>query len=324
MSTTPTAKRTQDLARTIEQAECAQLRQQMDALARLIPSADPIVLDLQCGGVAVLAPTIASPRFNYATGLEGDSEPTEESIRSIEALYFAHNRPAIIRLQPGTSRWVFAALQARGFTLAAFVDVYVRSLSDISLGEMPPSSAAAAAGVVGDSANQIIRVTPAITPEDRERFIVACADGFEGGDGSSRERYETMARITASARKTQLYLVWIDDCVAGSGAVHYLDLPATGERVAYVELGSIRPQFRSQGVAAAAARAQLVDAKREGAQWVYAIVKQGNKSADLCRKLGFRLLHNKPILKKQPPPRVDQENGKAELRGEKLALIADL
>lgn len=281
------AGRTRALACLIEQAGCTKIQHSLKACRHLYPTGKTDALALPCGGVAGLAMSVPDiQRINHACGLAMNGDPVDEaSVRMIEDLYFSHGLPTIIIIFPWVPSAALQVLAARGFSASFFINTYVCSLEDTTDAKKRETPSVVSISIMKQS--------------QYEGFIKYSAAGFNGGV-MSNEQNESVARLATLTPKKLLYLATVDGIAAGTSMMQFFDTES-GELVAYSGLTSTLPGFRGRGVASALASVQLKDAKRNGCRWIYSMGEVGNKNAEVQERLGFRLLHTKPVFAKMLP-----------------------
>lgn len=208
----------------------------------------------------------------------GMREPIHaDDLDAVEAFYRRRGLRAEIELCAFTDRSLIALVNARGYQIDRFRNIYVR-VPEL----LPPDPTSAVR----------ITVTDAGDPLRAEACALLAAQGFAGHDRplAADDINRVLATIGLQRPGASGYTAWIDDQPAGAGAM------AIAGDVAVLYSASTLPAFRRRGVQTALLRARIDAAARAGCAWISVMADPDSKSARNIQRAGFALAYTKLVV----------------------------
>jgi GNAT superfamily N-acetyltransferase len=189
---------------------------------------------------------------------------------------FFHTRGAMARIDlcpladPSLVTW----LNAQGYQLAAFKNVWVLTISDGDVFPPPPES---------------LTVRLVDGSQEKDLWVRTVSQGFTGQETLAPEDL-VIARPSFHMSTATPFLAWLDGEPAGGATM------ATYQGLAAFFSASTRPAFRGRGVQTALLHARLEAAAAMGCDLVTVQTTPGSSSQRNVERLGFRLAYTKPTL----------------------------
>jgi ribosomal protein S18 acetylase RimI-like enzyme len=277
---------TGSLARRIERAEAALMRDGVGAAARRTGSDRAFVVEIR-GGVAAFSEPDCP--FNKVTGLGFGGVPDESELSAIERRYAQRGCPVMVELSSFADPEIGRVLTRRGYELIGYENV-----SGLLLENGPATAAAAPEnGLTIDRA----------LGDDAERWLDAVITGFlhqDTYDGlASHESYarDIIQRATedmAAAPGFERYIARREGAVAGGASFRSF------EGVAQLCGSATLPEHRRRGVQSALLRHRLAEATRRACDVAVVTTQPGSKSQENVQRFGFALLYVRAVLRKDP------------------------
>lgn len=261
------------LARRLEDAEAEGTADCARHMAARDPgcgaSVEPIA-----GGLAISVGT-GSP-LNKCTGLGLHGPVTAADLDRIETFFRPSGR-VVIDLCPIADQSLLDLLLARGYGVAEFENILVRSLRD----GLPAD----------DGYGRDVQIRPA-RPDEAELWARIVGQGFAGDVPVSDESIR-FGMSFFGAGKSRPYLAFVDGKPAAGGGM--------GVRDGLVSLfgAATVPEFRNRGVQTAMIRARLAAAA--GCDLARTCTRPGTTSQRNAERLGFRVAYTKPQLVRNLP-----------------------
>ncbi|MFZ6647932.1 GNAT family N-acetyltransferase [Undibacterium sp. TJN25] len=266
---------TPQLAQRLERAEAQHLARQVETYAELYPGQRARTIAI-AGGMAALTIGAFGRKLNHVTGFGLGASASLDELAALEAAYAAHGLATEIDVCPYADAEALKLLAARGYSVNAFSNTYIKSLDDAGAAFHPAS------GV------EIVHVTA----ENAAEFFNACVAGFSV---QMQQRplalLEALARIAMARSDTRLYLAIVDGNVAGSAGLGLIE--PEGTAVAHLYIASTLPAYRGRGIQQALLQARLLDAQREGFALASITARPSNVSARNALRAGFELAYTK-------------------------------
>lgn len=263
-----------DLARRLEAAEATLSRNFAEALTRLRPDRDVVILPAAGGWVLFAGP--GSP-MTEAKGMAMDGPITDDDLDRLDALYRGRGVRARVSACPLADASLWEGLGRRGYRPIEFETVLYRTLAE----DDPPTT-----GI-----DPAIEVRPA-RPEESERYLQAVFPNFlpEGLTEEARELSEVMF----GSEGMYPFLALVDGRDAGGGAL------LVHEGVALLAGAATLPAFRRRGVQAAVQAARIDLARRLGCNLLTQMAQPGGSSQRNAERRGMRVAYTKVILARDP------------------------
>lgn len=284
---------TLDAIHHIEEAHMIHLSRQVEISIQLFPEESISLHPVVSGGVAALTTPFLGQQINRTLGLGMKGPVTDIDIRHLENLHLDANLSPTILLCPYADPSALQVLAVRGYGVDSFLNIYARSLHDLSLDfdmDVNPESIEYPFGLD----TKVVRA-PA-TDTGMAAFINNSVAGFKDG-GKALTLLRNLAEMAALRTDTILYLAKIDGQIAGCGALALIETEYG--RVAHMYIDSTTPSFRGRGIQRALIRARMLDAKRLGYNFVTIHANPGVGTGRNAEKEGFRLAFTKPIFTKR-------------------------
>jgi len=269
-----------DLARRIEQAECALLADAADATAQSRPDHAPWTRELG-GGLAVFSGG-ASP-LDKVAGLGFGELPSDTDLASVESRFSTAGVPVRIEASTLASPELFELLAKRGYRLLEFEHVL-----GFDLGSDPADSPPAAGIAVRD-----------VTARPGRVWLDTIVDGFMNPDGVGVASADAFARaeleqvlddMTSSARFTRYAAFVEQDAPAGAASMR-----VDGD-IAQLSGAATVPAHRRRGVQRALLDHRLQIARRQNCQLAVVTTSPGSQSQRNLQRRGFALLYARAVL----------------------------
>ena len=271
----PTISVTPELAYRLERAEARHLARQVETYAQLRPGQSARVIHI-AGGVAALTAGAFGRKLNHVTGFGLATSAAEDELAALEGQYAAMGLATEVDICPYVDTGALQLLAARGYTVNAFSNTYVKLLGD---------SAPASPAVSGVDIQTI-------TAADADSFFTACIAGFlMQANTRPLALLEALARIAMARDDTRLYVARVDGKIAGSAGLGLID--PEGEAVAHLYIASTLPEYRGRGIQQALLHARLADARQAGFSLASITARPGNTSARNALRAGFELAYTK-------------------------------
>ncbi len=273
---------TPELAHRLERAEAQHLALQVETHARLQPGQGAGIIPI-AGGVAALTSGAFGRKLNHVTGFGLGKSASEDELASLEKRYAARGLATEIDICPYVDTGALQLLAARGYTVNAFSNTYVKLLDDSILAPTV-SGTQIKAGV----AVEIEKVSAA----NADSFFAACVAGFSV---QAHQRpvvlLQALAQIAMARGDTRLYIARVDGKIAGSGGLGLID--PEGAAVAHLYIASTLPEYRGRGIQQALLQARLMDARQAGYTLASITARPSNTSARNALRAGFELAYTK-------------------------------
>ncbi|MBL8861034.1 MAG: GNAT family N-acetyltransferase [Planctomycetes bacterium] len=271
-----------DVARRIERAERALIEDSTVELGRA--GAEVLVLPL-AGGVAACS-GVDSPLTKVA-GLGFEGVPTGDDLARVEREFHARGAAVQVELASLAEASVTEALSARGYVLAGFENLLMRTLRpDERWPDRPEISIERSGADTLDGWLDTL-VSAFASPD---------AQGVVAHESFPRAALERVVRAMSGARGTTRYLARRDGVVAGSASLRV----DTAMRVAQLCGAGTLPEHRRRGVQRALLERRLADAARAGCELAVVTTAPGSKSQENAQRAGFELAYVRAILRLPP------------------------
>ncbi|GAD99748.1 predicted protein [Paecilomyces variotii No. 5] len=272
-----------------EYAEAIHLHRQAEICQRLFSDRNVLILPI-AGGTAIRTLSSFSWKLNRIAGLGMRRHVLlEKDLRDVQSTFASLDLYPQIHLCPLSDPSALRVLSSCGYTVSAFVNVYVCFLDDSSR-----------VGRIDDYRNRDSGATDVVISkamtDQAETFIQASIAGFRD-NGRSPELLGVLAQIASLREDTHLYFAKIGDQIVGTAALAVMNTPH-GE-VAHLYLDSTAAEYRGKGVHRAMIEARLFDAKQLGVGFASLATTPGSGSARNAEKAGFSLAYTKAIFTKQ-------------------------
>lgn len=263
---------TDALARRLETAEavdaagCAEAQSNLDVTSGA--SVKPVA-----GGVAVFC-GVGSP-LTHALGIGMHGPVTADDLDDIEL--FFEERGAIVTLDvcPHADVSLRELVSQRGYRVAEFVNVLVRSL-------------AAESGIEEVTSNVPVH---AAGPDEHEFYIAAVIGGFFGRRNLTAEEMQ-LGSILFHMPCTTAFLATVEGSTAGGGGL------SVRNKVASLFGDATLPEYRNRGVHAAVIRARMAAGAAQGCDVATAGAIPGSGSQRNYERLGFHVAYTKVTMVK--------------------------
>lgn len=278
----PAISITPALACRLERAEALHLARQVETCAQLQPGIAARVISI-AGGMAALTAGAYGRKLNHVTGFGLGCAVAGHELAALEAAYAAQGLATEIDICPYVDADALKLLAARGYSVNAFSNTYVKALEAPCLASPP------------DCGVQV----EAVSAANADAFFSACIAGFSV---QAHQRplalLEILARIAMAREDTRLYIARVDGQIAGSAGLALID-PA-GAAVAHLYIASTLPAYRGRGIQQALLQARLADARHAGFSLASITARPANTSARNAVRAGFELAYTKSTFAKAP------------------------
>ena len=258
-----------DLARRLEDADAWFKVAYAEAQATLDPAIGA-TSEAVGGGYAAYVGS-RSP-LSRAVGLGMHGPVSADEMQQVERFFHTRDAVARVDLCPLANLSLVTWLNAHGYQLADFKNVWVLPLSDANTFPLPES----------------LTVRPADGSEEG-LWVQTVSQGFTGQETLAPEDL-SIARPTFQMSTVTPFLAWLDGEPAGGAAM------ATYQGLAAFFSASTRPAFRGRGVQTALLHARLAAAVAAGCDLVTVQTTPGSDSQRNVERLDFRLAYTKPTL----------------------------
>ncbi len=253
------------------------------ALARRISQGDirlmallagsPSAVERIGGGCAIFAGA-ASP-LTHACGLGLAGPVSEAELERMEEFFFSQGANSSVEVNPLADPSLREALDRRGYRLAEFENVLIRSA------DLPPA-------VFCPPSIQVSRCLP----QQQDLWALLTARGFFDRDEVTAEE---LAIGSVLFQASQCFLAAVDGTPGGTAAL------AIFSGAAYCFADSTVPAMRGRGVQAALIRERLRDAAGRGCDLVTACTAPGTQSQRNYERLGFQVAYTKVGMWRERP-----------------------
>ncbi|WP_353190114.1 GNAT family N-acetyltransferase [Pandoraea pnomenusa] len=269
-----------EVAHALEFVEASHLARQVAMFRSLTQRDDAYALNV-CGGMAALTDRVFGRKLNHVTGLGMGATVDAEAIRQLEDAYHVRALDVEIDVCPHADPSTLAVLSARGYTVNAFSNTYVRGLEGDDVDLPPPD------GVEIVTDRSIVDGL----------FVPNSVAAFET-QATPRPRVllETLAKIALARTDTTRFIALLDGRVAGTAGVSVIDSPMG--KVAHLYIASTHPAYRGRGVQLALIRARLAAARAAGCVMASVTARAQNVSARNTERAGFALAYTKATFAK--------------------------
>jgi GNAT superfamily N-acetyltransferase len=263
-----------DMAQRLEEADMIHLARQVESCTEIFPDRG-LCTHSPGNGLAAITLPLFGRKLNHVVGFGTAGPVSGDDIAVFEELYARNNIAGEVDLCPHADVTALEVLATRGYTVNAWINTYVRTLTDEDLEEP----------TIGHRID-VCR----IVSEDRDKFTSISLMGYKDG-GRPKLLLETLAHSAVLRPDTRLYLAVADGKVAGSAALALIHTSKGG--VAHLYIDSTLPEYRRQGVHAALLRVRLSDARRAGFELASIHARPTTSSARNIERAGFRLAYTK-------------------------------
>jgi len=263
-------------ARRIEHAEAEMTRATVAAIGALGRAADAFVRALG-GGVAAFV-RAGSP-MNKVIGAGVDAPLDAGTLAALEEALRAHGEPARVELATLAVPETGAALTARGYRLAGFENVLVRSLAEAPMAQ--------------DATVRVERMTAATKAAWADTIVDGFAHGDDSGavvDAYSRDAIASVMEDVLQATSYERYLAYVGGVLAGAASMRVHDGIATMSGSATL------PAQRRRGAQTALIATRLAEARARGAELAVITTAPGSQSQANVMRHGFALAYARAIL----------------------------
>lgn len=279
----------EDVAKRNEYAEAIHLQRQAEICRRLFPDQNVLIQPI-AGGIAIRTLQSFSWKLNRVEGLGMNGQVLlEKDLCHLESTFANLGLYPQIHICPLSNPSVLQVLALCGYTVAGFVNFYVRWLNE------SPELGIENYGKLNSRVSNFV-ISKVNTADQIATFIRTSIAGFRD-NGRSPELLRVLAQIASLREDTHLYFATVGNEVVGTAALAVMNTPH-GD-VAHLYLDSTVPEYRGQGVHAALVEARLLDAKRLNLDFASLATAPGSSTARNAEKAGFLLAYTKAVFTKQ-------------------------
>lgn len=263
----------------IETAETLFIKAQIQAVHSLFPS-EKFLAESIGGGVAAVTKPSFGRKLNHVAGFGMNGPVSVEDLDAIKRLYSRIGVSPEINLCPFAHRTAREALDKRGWTICAAMNVYVLSLKEYQENEK----------------DEEICITH-VSAEEYPLFIETSISGFGYNSPDQVDLFQALARAATRREDTRLYLARVNGQIAGAAGMALIATPVG--RVAELYIDSTVPGYRGKGVQTALLMARLEEAKKEGIDIATVTTWPTGTSARNVERVGFELGYRKDVFTRQ-------------------------
>lgn len=256
------------LAARLEGLTAKEMRRFVDTAREFDPESGAESLEV-AGGVAAFVAT-GSP-VNQAFGLGFAGEVTDADVAAVEAFFTCRATRPLVGVSPLAHPSLTETLGRRGWTVDGYENVLVRECGEAPVA--PPTDSG-------------VRITEALTAEERDTWALVAATGFSAPLPPLAEQL-ALAAIVVRRPGTRLFLAWLGDAVAGTGELY------VEEGVAWLSADSTLERFRGRGIQQALQHHRLSLAEQAGCSLAVSEAEPGSTSQRNMERAGFSLAYTR-------------------------------
>lgn len=277
---------TGSLARRIERAEAALIRDGVGAAARRPGSEGAFVVEIR-GGVAAFSEPDCP--FNKVAGLGFEGVPDESELSALERRYAERACPVMVELSSFAEPEVGRLLTRRGYELIGYENVSGLLLENAPAAavQAPPDGLTIGRAVGDDAGRWLDAVITGFLHQDTY-------DGLPSHESYARDIVLRATEDMAATAGFERYLARLDGVVAGGASFRSF------EGVAQLCGSATLPEHRRRGVQSALLRHRLAEAARQACDVAVVTTQPGSKSQQNVERFGFALLYVRAVLRKDP------------------------